>query len=1028
MRVPCRVSPHSPAPRRPGRKEPPGPGGPKPVVKPAPVKTGYVLTHEHPTYGMAFGGNYAFAGAQGNYRNGIMENGYTAECGGCKALSGCDHGEVKGNIIAATGSLGSDMGDHKSHKGPLHDSNSHLRYSTQWIKDAHKPTEAEFKDSRMRIMVAFAVENESMCEQLYYANKGKGGAGGDGYPCSKGDSLESLERQLDALKAWAKANSAWTEIAYSSADARRIIGADKLAVILGIESEYSFGAEDRTFDPVDRLKRYYDKGVRTFYLAHKINSRLAGADIYYPKDTVAGKTMRATQAIAGCFYYDDNVGPFPLTNDQGFNFCDNKCGDNFFKGNKLGGLSDKCASKFSEISEVNMADYLLLRGETTFNGFNIYPLPPGFKGSAGSRMDGTIQRNNLSLSHDGERVVREAMTKGMIVNIDHVSSDTRKEIYAIATQSFGGYPLNALHNNPNALLKGAGTGAFETPDEYDFDDRELKYINDTGGFFGIRVGPFDAKKYDESGVTADCPKTATETAKFIAYLVRFGLNVGYALDYATVTQGVQSRTMRECGANLGTDYLHKYGAEIAEGLSHIGMMKAWHKELETVGLKPEYLDKAKNDGAAAFVAMWESPRRSPPSAPRSRGRASPTPSAGAPPCTEDSDCGSGKYCGDPVLGKRTCKALKAQGEACTQRLPVRHGQSLPRAAPAPTPTSARRIRTARATSTAATPSRASAAARPSRARATAAPAAPSAPAATASRCSAPTPTSASPTRTARATSTAATPSWASAPARTSSPRATAARRPSSAPRTAAPAASAPTPTSARPTPTARATSTAATPSRANAPARCSQAHGVGCTSASQCASDRCSWGFCADADECRSNGDCVVGEYCGDPIAGKAKCKDLLADGKACTKGIQCKSGKCSFFKCRIDPQARLGDQGERRRGTAAPALNRCRAPGAPRSASRRGRTRARASHHPPRSRPRRRAGAAARARQRAGGAAPRPSRPRTRRVAAPANGRRDARARWRDARARRGSADRPAAPAAAAPRRSAPRAGSRAR
>ena len=77
----------------------PGPAAvpaPAPVPKPAapkgkstPITGGYVLTHEHPTYGMAFGGNYAFAGAPGNYRNGVMEEGYTAECGGCKALTTC---------------------------------------------------------------------------------------------------------------------------------------------------------------------------------------------------------------------------------------------------------------------------------------------------------------------------------------------------------------------------------------------------------------------------------------------------------------------------------------------------------------------------------------------------------------------------------------------------------------------------------------------------------------------------------------------------------------------------------------------------------------------------------------------------------------------------------------------------------------------------------------------------------------------------------------------------------------------------
>ena len=61
----------------------PAPKPAPPKAKSPPITGGYVLTHEHPTYGMAFGGNYAFAGKAGNYRNGVMEEGYTAECGGC---------------------------------------------------------------------------------------------------------------------------------------------------------------------------------------------------------------------------------------------------------------------------------------------------------------------------------------------------------------------------------------------------------------------------------------------------------------------------------------------------------------------------------------------------------------------------------------------------------------------------------------------------------------------------------------------------------------------------------------------------------------------------------------------------------------------------------------------------------------------------------------------------------------------------------------------------------------------------------
>lgn len=568
-----------------------------------PMLTGYVMTHEHPTYGMAFGGNYAFAGATGNYQNGIMENGYTGSCGGCAPLSDCNHGEVKGSFTAAVGALGRDMGDHSSHQGPLHDSNSHLRYSSQWIKEAFSPTEVAYQDARMKILVAFAVENEAMCEQLYYANKGNGGPGGDGYACSSGDSISSLTRQLDNLKAWAAAHSSWMEIAYSAADVRRIVGGGKLAVILGVESDYSFGAEDRTFDPVARLENFYAQGVRTFYLAHKLNSRLAGADIYYPKSTDAGKAVRANQAISGCFYYDDHVGTFPLV-DGSFNYCNNdsRCGVDHLRGNKL---TDACNSKLSEISEVNLADYILLQGSTTFNGFAIYPKPPGFSGSAGSHMDGAIERNNLGLSLDGQRVVRRAMELGMILNLDHVSSRARSEIYDIAMTEQGGYPLNALHNNPNEMLPDSPPSGSPAPHEYDFDRAERDYVRTTGGIFGVRLGPVDSKGYSASGVTLNCPRTPTESAKILAYLLDEGLSIGYSLDFATITEGVHSRTFEGCGTSLGTDYLHSYSGNTTEGLSQIGMMKKWHKELESIGLGASYLSKLKNDGAEDFVRMWE---------------------------------------------------------------------------------------------------------------------------------------------------------------------------------------------------------------------------------------------------------------------------------------------------------------------------------------------------------------------------------------------------------------------------------------
>ncbi|MEQ9496410.1 MAG: Dickkopf N-terminal cysteine-rich domain-containing protein [Deltaproteobacteria bacterium] len=813
---------------------------------------GYVLTHEHPTVAMSFGGNYAFTGAKGNLTDGIMKKGYTAHCGGCKILGNCDHGEVKGGLVGPTDSLGGDLGVHASHMGPVHDSNSHIRYRTEWIKEAFRPSEPEFQDARMRIMVAFAMDNEAMCEQLYYANKGHGGAGGKGHPCSKGDSLQSLKRQIGNIKAWARKNASWMRIAYSAKDVRDIVESDKLAVIIGIEADYAFGAEDRTFDPVQRLNRYYDLGVRTFYLAHKINSRLSGADIFLPKGNLGGKAVRATQAISGCFYYDDNVGQFPLNGSTNNNLCDNKCGDNAFKGGgPLGGVLNQCNFKFSEISEPNMLGYIA-QGSGAFNGFNIYPKPPGFTGYSdpkmppsfwrGSRMDGDVERNNLGLSHDGERVVREAMTKGMIVNIDHVSSIARAQIYDLSTKEFGGYPLNALHNKPNAML--SHKAKFKRH-EYDFDTNELKFVSGTGGFFGLRMGPTDSKPYAKSGVRDHCPRTSTESAKMLAWLIDQGLSVGYSLDFATLTEGVHSRTMTKCALREnGDDRLHSYDGHVTEGLSHVGVMKKWHRELEAVGLKDRYLEQLRNDGVEQFIAMWErseakasvgkqiprktfdkpvsegkcredsdcadnaycafagaDPRNNKCKAKKTRGKICTTQRqcrsgrcawgicADPDECRKDADCTSKQFCGDPISGKRTCKTLKSHGQGCTKAAQCATG-----------------------------------------------------------RCA-----------------------WGFCADADE----------------------------CRKDADCNKSEFCGDPISGKRSCKALKKHGQGCTKAAQCATGRCSWGSCADADECRSHGDCKKREFCGDPISGKRKCKALKKKGALCTKKMQCASDKCFLGRCK---------------------------------------------------------------------------------------------------------------------------------
>lgn len=88
------------------------------------------------------------------------------------------------------------------------------------------------------------------------------------------------------------------------------------------------------------------------------------------------------------------------------------------------------------------------------------------------------------------------------------------------------------------------------------------------------------------------------------------------------------------------------------------------------------------------------------------------------------------------------------------------------------------------------------------------------------------------------------------------------------------------------------------------------ARGTLCTTKRQCASGRCSWGVCADADECRADSDCTSSQYCGDPVLGKRTCKAKVANNQACALvggDKQCASGRCKSGRCYAPNSVAMG-------------------------------------------------------------------------------------------------------------------------
>lgn len=81
--------------------------------------------------------------------------------------------------------------------------------------------------------------------------------------------------------------------------------------------------------------------------------------------------------------------------------------------------------------------------------------------------------------------------------------------------------------------------------------------------------------------------------------------------------------------------------------------------------------------------------------------------------------------------------------------------------------------------------------------------------------------------------------------------------------------------------------------------------GQSCNLDAECAEGKCSgagWGAVPGKCVCEKDADCGDGKYCNKGVAGIGTntCKGKLAQGKACTKGHQCKSGCCKLYNFKM--------------------------------------------------------------------------------------------------------------------------------
>lgn len=301
---------------------------------------------------------------------------------------------------------------------PAWDDIVHQKMYVDWIERAHRL-------GLLRVMVALAVNNKTLADSV----RGPG----DNLPNTD---KESADLQIEEMKRFVGRHSGWMEIAYTAADLRRIVGAGRLAVVLGLELD-ALGNFYRTATPAQveaELDRLYNVGVRYLIPVAHIDNAFGGTAVYN--------------------------AAFNLSNYREFG--------SYWR---LRTATEPDGTTFCYRHEGASIELLLFAAVKLGTRFPAPPPPPACP-----------HKNARGLQRVGEHAIRYMMRRGFLIDIDHMSDLTADRVLDIAESvPDGGYPLNSGHTGirPTGRVLPAGVGENTRTVE------QLRRIAALGGMFGL---------------------------------------------------------------------------------------------------------------------------------------------------------------------------------------------------------------------------------------------------------------------------------------------------------------------------------------------------------------------------------------------------------------------------------------------------------------------------------------------------------------------------------------------------------------
>lgn len=228
---------------------------------------GFADAHFHPTADLRAGGQVISGEVFDRF-------GITQALGRDEEVHGPNGSEdITGNLLRD----GNPVGTHDTHGWPsftgwpTNDTNTHQQVYYRWLQRAYL--------GGLRLAVAQLIEDAPLCAIEPRRS----------HSCDETATIELSVQRMRQLQSYVDAQSGgpgrgWLRLAYSPAQARKVIAAGKLAVVLGVEASNPFGCSERLGAPqcdaaqVDAgLLRYERLGIRAMFITHWVDNAFGGA-------------------------------------------------------------------------------------------------------------------------------------------------------------------------------------------------------------------------------------------------------------------------------------------------------------------------------------------------------------------------------------------------------------------------------------------------------------------------------------------------------------------------------------------------------------------------------------------------------------------------------------------------------------------------------------------------------------------------------------------------------------------------------